>query len=191
MKLNDLLVVCVVTATISLGLYSRITDATARGSLGYDQDQCVLKIGPDFFYFSGYQPGSGRKKFCEDAPSVGDTTFVFDFGQDELRGMKTDFRILREGEETADGAAADGPTIAYLAPQVYPSGTFSFAHRFDKAGNYVGVVTVEDSSGQHWEARFPFSVGGAPMRKLPFVLLGLAGALAVGLFIAGRNNKKA
>jgi hypothetical protein len=81
--------------------------------------------------------------------------------------------------------------VAYLPPQVYPKGTFNFVHRFEDAGNYVGVVTVDGPSGEHWVARFPFSVGGAPLRILPFVLLGLAAALTVVLFVVGRSDKKA
>ncbi len=176
---------------LMLGMGLNASKAHARGAMGYDQDQCVLKIGPDFFYFSGYQQGSARRKFCEDVPAIGETTFVFDYGQDELRQMKTDFRILRDSGEATDGAPVDGATVAYLPPQVYPKGTFNFVHRFEDPGNYVGVVTVDGLSGEHWVARFPFSVGGAPLRILPLVLLGLAAALAVALFIAGRSDKKA
>jgi hypothetical protein len=188
MKLRNLFVIGLAGAAIILGLSTRVREAAARGALGYDQDQCVLKIGPDFFYFSAYQFGNSPKKFCEDVPEVGETTFVFDFGQDELREMKADFRIMREGQESAEGVAADGPTVAYLPPKTYPGGTFNFVHRFDTVGNYIGVVTVEGQTGERWVARFPFSVGGAPMRTLPFVLLGLAGALAFGLFVAGRKS---
>ncbi len=191
MKLRAYFVVCLAASTIFLGIVSGVGKAAARGALGYDQDQCVLKIGPDFFYFSGYQFGAQRRKFCEDAPSLGETTFVFDYGQDELRQMKTDFRIMREGAESADGSPVDGQTMAYLPPQIYPQGTFNFVHRFDDPGNYIGVVTVEGLSGERWVARFPFSVGGAPTRTLPFVLLALAGALALALFFAGRDSKSA
>jgi hypothetical protein len=165
--------------------------AEARGALGYDQDQCVLKVGPDFLYFSGYQMGAGQRKFCEEVPTIGETTFVFDYAQDELRQMKTDFRIVRDSGETGEGGVPlDGPGVAYLPPQVYPKGTFSFVHRFDEAGNYVGVVTIDGQNGEHWVARFPFSVGGPPTPKTPFVLLGLAAALALTLFLVGRSEKK-
>jgi len=191
MKIRSIFFSCVAGLGLALGMGWDAPDVKARGALGYDQDQCVLKIGPDFFYFSGYQPGSAHRKFCEDVPAVGETTFVFDYGQDELRQMKTDFRILRDGGESTDGAPVDGPTVASLPPQVYPKGTFSFVHRFEDPGNYVGVVTVDGPSGEHWVARFPFSVGGAPFRVLPFVLLGLAAVLALALFFGGRSDKKA
>ena len=166
--------------------------AEARGALGYDRDQCVLKVGPDYLYFSGYQAGAAKRKFCEDVPGVGETTFVFDYAQDELRQMKTDFRITRDSGEASEGdVALDGAGVAYLPPQVYPKGTFSFVHRFDEAGNYIGVVTIDGQNGEHWVARFPFSVGGPPTPKTPFVLLGLAAALALTLFLVGRSEKKA
>ncbi|HMK89637.1 MAG TPA: hypothetical protein VK446_08395 [Methylocystis sp.] len=163
--------------------------ADARGPLGYDQDQCVLKIGPDFLYFSGYQAGAGRRKFCEDVPNVGETTFVFDYGQDELREMKTDFRILKAGGSGED-PSAEGPTVAYLAPKVYLKGTFNLVHRFDEAGNYVGVVTMETPNGDKWTARFPFSVGGAPTSETPYLLMALAAVLAIGLYFFGGDKKK-
>ncbi len=165
--------------------------AAARGALGYDQDACVLKVGPDFLYFSGYQIGGDKRKFCEDVPNLGETTFVFDYAQDELRQMTTAFRIMRDTGETGEaGAPVDGPVLASLPPQVYPAGTFNFVYRFDEPGNYVGVVTVDGPAGEHWTGRFPFSVAGAPPPKIAFVLLALATALAAGLFLLGRREEK-
>jgi len=165
---------------------------SARGALGYDQDQCVIKIGPDFLYFSGYQLGAEHRKFCEDAPGIGETTFVFDYGQDELRQMKADFRILRDTGAGGDdqGGAGEGPSLAYLPPAVYPKGTFNFVYRFDDPGNYIGVVTIDGSNGEHWMARFPFSVGGSGPSKTPYVLLALAAAMALGLFFFGGDKKQ-
>ncbi|MGA8170595.1 MAG: hypothetical protein WB816_07160 [Methylocystis sp.] len=164
--------------------------AEARGALGYDQEMCVLKVGPDFLYFSGYQFAASPRKFCEDFPDLGETTLVFDLAQDELRQMKLDFRILRDTGETAEGAPADGPTVAYLPPEIYPKGTFSFVHKFEEPGNFIGVVTVDGPNGEHWVARYPFSVGGAPRSRTPFVLLALACVLALGLYFASRPVKK-
>lgn len=166
--------------------------AFARGALGYDQDACVLKVGPDFLYFSGYQMGGDRRKFCEDVPTLGETTFVFDFAQDELRQMTTSFKIMRDTGETGEGGApVDGPIVASLAPQVYPKGTFNFVHRFDEPGNYLGLVTIDGSGGEHWTARFPFSVASTPPApKMAYVLLAVATALALGLFMVGRKDEK-
>ena len=91
-----------------LALVLAAPGARARGALGYDQEMCVLKIGPDFLYFSGYQFAASQRKFCEDIPATGDTTLVFDLAQDELRQMKLDFKILRDGGETGDAARRTG-----------------------------------------------------------------------------------
>ncbi len=180
-----------IAAAAALALTLAAPRAEARGALGYDQEACVLKVGPDFLYFSGYQFAASPRKFCEDVPEVGETTLVFDLAQDELRQMKLDLRITRDaGAAPAEGAAPDGSTVAYLPPETYPRGTFSFVHNFDEPGNFVGVVTADGPNGEHWVARYPFSVGGAPASMTPLILLALASALALGLYFASRPREK-
>ena len=36
--------------------------ARARGDLALNQDVCLLVIGPDYMYFSGYQSARPRKR---------------------------------------------------------------------------------------------------------------------------------
>jgi hypothetical protein len=189
MKALNSLISLVMAAGLTLAL--AFPQAEARGSLGYDQDACVLKVGPDFLYFSGYQFAVSQRKFCEDVPQVGETTLVFDLAQDELRQMKLDFRITRDaGATPAEGAAAEASTVAYLPPEIYPRGTFSFVHNFDEPGSFVGVVTADGPNGEHWVASYPFSVGGAPASMTPLILLALACALALGLYFASRPREK-
>ncbi len=189
MKTLNRLISLVMSAGLALALAA--PRAEARGALGYDQEACVLKVGPDFLYFSGYQFAISQRKFCEDVPDVGETTLVFDLAQDELRQMKLDLRILRDvGEPPVEGAAAQGATVAYLPPEIYPKGTFSFVHKFDEPGNFIGVVTADGPNGEHWVASYPFSVGGAPASKTPLVLLALACFLALGLYFASRPKEK-
>jgi hypothetical protein len=189
MKTCNSLLSVVAAAGLAVGLAAPL--AEARGALGYDQETCVLKVGPDFLYFSGYQFAASQRKFCEDVPNVGETTLVFDLAQDELRQMKLDFRILRDvGETPAEGVAPEGATVAYLPPETYPKGTFSFVHNFDEPGSFVGVVTADGPNGEHWVARYPFSVGGAPASKTPLILLALACGLALALFFASRSQPK-
>jgi hypothetical protein len=179
-----------VAAAAGLAFALAAPRAEARGALGYDQETCVLKVGPDFLYFSGYQFAASQRKFCEDVPDVGETTLVFDLAQDELRQMKLDFRVLRDTGESAEGAIPDGATVAYLPPETYPKGTFSFVHNFDAPGNFIGVVTADGPNGEHWVARYPFSVGGAPTSKTPLILLALACGLALALYFASRSQPK-
>jgi hypothetical protein len=161
--------------------------ALARGAMGFDQNTCVVKVGPDFMYFTGYQPTQENKKFCEDIPATGQAIFVFDFAQEEMREMKTDFRIIRD-----TGADEAGPldalTVAYLPPQVYPKGSLSLSHVFSETGNFIGIVKVDGSGDQHWTARFPFTVGRAFSPRLPYYLLTAAAALAMLLLFWGRDQ---
>lgn len=158
--------------------------ASAHGALRPTETACLLKIGPDFMYFSGYQPAATRRKFCEDIPTTGDTIFVLDFGQPEMREMKADFRILRDaGDDRADAA-----TIAYLAPRAYPTGTMKFEYDFRESGNYLGVVTVDGPHGEHWEAEFPFAVARLSSTRAPYYLAAIAVALSLLLFVTKAND---
>lgn len=175
-----------VVSAISLSL--RPGSASARGDLSLDHDACVLKVGPELIYFAGYQPAASHRKFCEDAPSVGATIFVFDYAEPELREMKAAFRILRQTDEADAPPADEAATVAYLPPQTYPAGTFSFEHLFTEPGDYVGVLTIDGERGEHWSARFPFSVGKRQIEVTPYLLIGAAGLLAVLLFITSRRK---
>ena len=147
-----------VVAALASGSWS---GALAHGAMQRQQSACLLKVGPDFMYFSGYQPAASRNRFCEDIPKTGDTIFVLDYAQDEMRGMSTDFRIVRNvGEEEEESEPLDAVTVAYLPPKVYPTGTLNFEHVFKETGEFVGIVTVDGPNGEHWVSRFPFTVGG-------------------------------
>jgi hypothetical protein len=163
--------------------------ASARGALIEDQGACLLKIGPDILYFSGYQASTGKQKFCEDAPKVGEeTTFVFDVADEELRHRKIGFRILRNLGDARE--PVDGPLVAEVAPQAHPTGTFSLVNRFAEGGSFIGIVTLERASGDLSTARYPFSVGGAPRSAIPYLLLGLAAALAIGVLAKQRLDRR-
>ena len=136
------------------------------------QNACMLKIGPDFMYFSGYQPAASRNRFCEDIPTIGPTIFVLDYAQDEMREMSTDFRIIRDIGDKEPQERLDAVTVAYLPPKVYPAGTLNFEHVFNETGQFVGIVTVDGPNGEHWVSRFPFTVGGRPLfARMPYFLL--------------------
>ncbi len=164
------------------------TTIHARGAIGYDHDVCVLKIGPDFMYFTGYQPASSRKKFCEDAPSTGETIFILDYAQSEMRDMKTDFRIVRDVPQAEETGSLDAVTEAYLPPKIYPNGTLNLDHVFREAGNFVGIVTAEGAHGERWVSRFPFSVGKPYASQTPYYLIALAAALALILLVMNQRR---
>jgi hypothetical protein len=176
---------------MAAGLAFRPGPALSRGDLTVDHDACVLKVGPELIYFAGYQPAASHRKFCEDAPAVGETIFVFDYAEPELREMKVAFRIVKDAEEMDAPAAVEAATAAFLPPQVYPKGTFSFEHVFAEPGDYVGLLTVDGAAGEHWTSRFPFSVGRTHYDLAPYLLLGAAGLLAILLFVTSRRGKGA
>ena len=122
------------------------------------------------------------QKICEDVPDVGETIFTMDFGQDEMREMKVDFRIMRDIGEDAERDSLDEVTVAYLPPKTYPTGSVSLRHIFVHAGNYAGLVTVDGPHGEHWVARFPFAVSRPYSVRLPYYLLTAAAVLVMLLY---------
>jgi hypothetical protein len=70
--------------------------AHPHGALGMQHDRCVLRIGPDLMFFTGYQPQSSLEKFCDDIPTVGQTVVVLDMQDTELRDMLTEIRIIKD-----------------------------------------------------------------------------------------------
>ncbi len=161
----------------------------ARGGLRAPHTACLIKIGPDVMYFSGYQPATSRKKFCEAIPDTGETILVLDYAQSEMRDMKADFRIVRAVRQAEENESAlDDVTVAYLPPRVYPSGTLSFEHAFKERGNYVGIVTVDGPNGERWTSRFPFSVGRLYSPRAPYYLIAVAAVMAALLLLWGRES---
>ncbi len=164
--------------------------ADARGALTLNQDACLLYIGPDYAYFSAYDPQKPKKRYCEEAPQIGVTVFTIDFAQSEMREMKVSFRILRNIGEGADAAAIEAATLAYEPPRVHATGSVGLSYDFKEPGEYAGLVTVDGANGERWEAYFPFTVAQPYRRRLPVYLLGAAGLLALIVFIWQDRSKK-
>jgi hypothetical protein len=171
-----------------IGLAGGPPTAAAHGAVHRLDSACLLKVGPDLIYFSGYQPAISHRKFCEDVPSTGDAIFTLDYAQPEMREMKADLRIVRDvdGDDPADLQAI---TVAYVPPKVYPNGTLSLEHVFAERGDFVGIVTVEGPHGEHWESRFPFSVGRLYSSRTPYYLMAAAAAFALLAFLWGKEEE--
>ena len=164
--------------------------ANARGALTLIQDACLLYIGPDYAYFSAYDPQKPRKRYCEEAPRTGVTVFAIDFAQSEMREMKVSFRILRDVGENADPAAIDAASLVYAPPRVYPAGSLSLAYDFKDPGEYAGLVTVDGAHGEHWVAYFPFTVAQPYRARLPYYLLAAAAFLAIAVIFWRRERRE-
>jgi hypothetical protein len=180
--------------------------AYAHGGVGMQDNRCVLRIGPDLMFFTGYQPQSSREEFCDDIPSTGQTVVALDMQDTELRSMLTEIRIIRDDGthtrmnglpfltdfELGSPDVLEPVTISYLPPKKYPTGTLTFEHTFPETGKFIGIVTVRNEHGQTYVSQFPFAVGQPLGRSLVLYGSGLAGAIAAvyGLWKYGGRKKK-
>jgi hypothetical protein len=179
----------------------------SHGAVGMQHDRCVLRIGPDLMFFTGYQPQSSLEEFCDDIPTVGQTVIVLDMQETELRNMLTEIRIIKDlgthtrmygfpvltEAELASPEVLDPVTIAYVPAKKYPTGTLNFAHTFPENGKFIGIVTVRNEHGQIYVSQFPFAVG-PPIGKTVAIygIMVAAGIAAVyGLWQFGRKRKPA
>lgn len=162
-----------------LGVLVRITlcvalsvvgvSASGHGGVSADDDICLMRLGPYLSHFTGYQPEKrSTQEFCEDIPETGDVVMVMDFISDELRGMKTDFRIIRDVKKIGVNAKLEDigsdedirkATVYYRPAGEYPHGTLSANHSFPESGMFIGMVTAEAQDGTKYVSVFPFSVG--------------------------------
>src|ERR1700730_13225093 len=160
-------------ATWLLAMVLFASAAHAHGGVGMQDNRCVMRIGPDIMFFTGYQPQNSRDEFCDDIPSTGQTVVALDMQDAELRDMLTEIRIIRdEGNHTTmnglpylTDAELGKPqvrapvTITHVLPKKYPTGTLTFEHTFPENGKFIGIVTVKNEHGQTYVSQFPFSVG--------------------------------
>jgi hypothetical protein len=177
--------------------------AYAHGGVGMVDNRCVLRIGPDIMFFTGYQPQNSREEFCDDVPNTGQTVVALDMQDTELRAMLTEIRLIKDDgthtrmnglpvlsdAELASKELLDPVTIAYFPPKQYPTGTLTFEHTFPENGKFIGIVTVRNEHGQTFVSQFPFSVGQPIARNL-IMYIGLLAALAAGVYGIWRYGNK-
>ncbi|PWB82496.1 MAG: hypothetical protein C3F11_11660 [Methylocystaceae bacterium] len=167
------------------------SSAFAHGGVKLEQDECVLKIGPNTMHFIGYQRKGEEQEFCEDIAYTGPTVIALTAVQSDLRDMAIGIRVVKDVGEEKEKADIDAVTEAYLPPKVYRNGILTFEHDFKTAGRYVGIVTVSDDQGQQWVSRFPFSVGLYTFGgMLEYILYAVAFvSLSAGLWLVCRPRK--
>jgi hypothetical protein len=199
MMIRGLAALLLATVLLSSGAY-------AHGGVGMQDNRCVLRIGPDLMFFTGYQPQNSREEFCDDVPNIGQTVVALDMQELELRNMLTEIRLIKDDgthtqmnglpflsdAELANKAALDAVSIAYFPPKKYPTGTLTFEHTFPENGKFIGIVTVENDHGQRFVSQFPFSVGQQLGKSLAFYGLILAGLAAgvLGIWYYGGKQQK-
>jgi len=163
--------------------------AYAHGGVSVQNNKCIMKIGPDIMYFTGYQPQFSRQEFCDDIPNAGQMVVALDMQQKELRDMKTEIRIIKDtglhttlngyayltDAELGDINKLEEESVYHLKPNKYPTGTLTFEHNFPETGKFIGIVTVTNDHGQTYVSQFPFTVG-TPVGKT-FAIWGIVGAV--------------
>jgi hypothetical protein len=177
--------------------------AFAHGGVSVQGNKCIMRIGPDMMYFTGYQPQSSREEFCDDIPNAGQMVVALDMQEKELRDMATEIRIIKDvgthttlngypyltDAELADTGVLEQTTVFYLAPKKYPTGTLTFEHNFPETGKFIGIVTVKNDHGQTYVSQFPFSVG-TPIAKSLAIWGILAAAVLAAAFGLWRFSLK-
>src|ERR1700731_2168941 len=83
-------------ATWLLAMVLLASAAHAHGGVGMQDNKCVMRIGPDIMFFTGYQPQNSRDEFCDNLSSTGQTVVALDMRDAELRDMLTEIRIFRD-----------------------------------------------------------------------------------------------
>jgi len=166
--------------------------AYAHGGVGMVDNRCVLRIGPDVMFFTGYQPQNSREEFCDDVPNAGQTVVALDMQETELRSMLTEIRLIKDDgthtqmnglpfltdAELANKAALDAVSIAYFPPKKYPTGTLTFENTFTENGKYIGIVTVRNEQGETYVSQFPFVVGQQFSKNIGIYAMMLAALIA-------------
>src|SRR6202045_1703505 len=178
--------------------------AYAHGGVGVVDNRCVLRIGPDLMFFTGYQPQNSREEFCDDIPRTGQTVVALDMQDSELRDMLTEIRIIRdEGNHTTMNRlpfltdaelgipqVLDPVTNTHVLPKKYPTGTLTFEHTFPETGKFIGIVTVKNAHGQTYASQFPFSVGQGFGKSMGIYIAMVAVLAAAVLLIWHLGGKK-
>jgi hypothetical protein len=155
---------------------------------------CMLMAGMHELHLSAYQLSSGsEEEFCADVPSTGPTIVTINAVSPEILNMTTEIRIVRDDGSGEQPAGDLGPiTIAYLPPKNYPTGIATLPVNFDKAGNYLVLVTVDDGKGMTMTSRFVISAGKIFTKSLfVWVVYGgiLLAVLGIFLWIERRRHR--
>ena len=165
----------------ALCLLSLASAAAAHGSVTPDEDLCVMRIGYYSAHFKIYLPQDrGHTQYCEDLPVAGESIFVMEYEHSGLGNAPIDFRIIRnvtgQGRFTRlrhiqDIADLDDNTVFYLPGATQPD-VFTAMYKFEKSGEFVGIVTVnEPATGEVYTAVFPFDVGFTGFGYWPLLAL--------------------
>lgn len=179
--------------------------ASAHGSVSAESDLCLIEIGYFKAHFKVYLPDrKGHEQFCEDLPTAGESVFVMEYVHSGLSDVPIDFRIVRnvtgQGRFTrladVEGIEDLEAVTVFHHPAEAQRNVFTARHRFDEAGEYVGIVRlVQPETGDTYTAVFPFDVGFTgfgywPLFALVAVVLQLNYLWMSGWFTKWRRKRR-
>ena len=182
---------------IALALLAMPHYVAAHGSVTNEDDLCAIEIGYLRAHFKIYLPAShGHDDFCEDLPASGKATFVMEYIHRGLGDLPMEFRIIENvtgmGRFTkiqhVDELPDLEPLTEFLVPMDRHPDVFTVMHEFKGAGEYVGIVTVDDpANGKQHRAVFPFEVGFTGFGYWPAIVAVVVALHLQYLYMSGRK----
>lgn len=141
-----------------------------HGSVAESEEGCVIEFGFYSAHFNVFQPQTRRHTaFCEDLPDVTETIFALEYLHDSLRQVPLELRILHNTSSLGrfvrwDDLQAMGDltaqTVYSLTVPPQPDGVLSVLFPFTEAGDFVGIISAPNLTGDEvYHAVFPFRVG--------------------------------
>lgn len=125
----------------------------------YYDPECPVAVGEKTMKFVAMQPKKNIDRVCDSLAETGPSVIVLDAGDNELRDMNWDIRILRAN---APNATPDPETsvVGRLPLQKFRNGMVNFDHSFAEPGNYVLYVKfTSDDGAKNYVGQHRFSVG--------------------------------
>ena len=113
--------------------------AVAHEGMDLEVDPCVRWVGESAVHFNAYQPQYELKaQYCTDIPKTGDTFFVVDLVDPELRNVPVGLQIVKGSGSNE----AEVQTVADWGPNHHPTGVVS-GHTTLEEGLYKVIITAE------------------------------------------------
>ena len=144
-----------------LVLFGALATAGAAHAAGwhyYDPD-CPIALGEKSMKFVAMQPKKNIDRVCDALPETGATVIVLDAGDNELRDMNWDIRILR-ADATDATPDPESSVVGRLPVQKFRNGMVNFDQNFAQPGHYqLYAKLTSDDGAKSFTGRHHFSVG--------------------------------
>lgn len=191
---------CTALGVFLLCLGSLQQPAWAHGGVSSKEDLCVIEIGFFRAHFKVYLPElKQHEEFCEDLPAAGEAVFVMEYLHPSLDTVPVDFRIIRN--ETGMGRHTRLEDVEQLGnldeltvfhrPAAVQADVFTVLHEFESAGQFVGIVTVQQPGTQRtYSTVFPFDVGFTGLGFGSFFILVVLAIHLLYLYMSGWFSRR-